>query len=185
MDILPTILSLIRDLTFSEHVCTVKCGQVKCAKEENEKLALHAFSLMKPTDYAITEVTPAIFPSDPICRWIVAYSHFIEPITTYMAEEKFEEITRSIPNNVKVVQRYIRQNSSQLFAAYVVVYGVNCRCLKYNFDPNPAPVLEKFRRTNHDPLSAERSDSLQKENYDPLSAESSNVFTVNDIKFEN
>lgn len=89
---------------------------------------------MKPSDYTITEVTPAVFASEPICRWIVGYRHVTEPVFSLNAEDKFDEITTSIPNNVRVVQKYIRRNSTQLFAAYVIAYGVNCRCHKPSAD---------------------------------------------------
>lgn len=101
---------------------------MKCAAEENENGAVHAFSIMKPSDYNIIEVIPAQFAADPICRWIVAYTHTVEPVSLYNAEETFADIIRSTPNNVTVIQKYIRHKSSQLLAAYVVVYGVNCRC---------------------------------------------------------
>ncbi len=107
---------------------------VKCATEENEKGAFHAFNIMKPSDYKIIEVTPALFASEPICRWIVAYTHSLDSISSYNADETFDDITRSTPNNVKVIQKYIRSKSSQLLAAYVVVYGVNCRCKKESSD---------------------------------------------------
>lgn len=67
--------------SFLGHICTISCGQVDCAAEENEKRALHAFSIMKPSDYKILEVTPTLFASDPICRWIVSYTHIIEPVS--------------------------------------------------------------------------------------------------------
>lgn len=114
--------------TLSEHVCTISCGHVNCAMEENEKSALHAFAIMKPCGYAIQEITPAVFSSDPTCRWIVAYTHITEPVSSFNADKTFKNITRSTPNNVRVIQKYIRGKSSQMLAAYVVVYGVNCRC---------------------------------------------------------
>ncbi|XP_037024949.1 uncharacterized protein LOC119066532 [Bradysia coprophila] len=124
-----------------EHICTINCGQVKCATEENEMGALHAFSIMKPDDYKIIEVIPALFASDPICRWIVAYTHTVDPVSSYNGDETFADITRSTPNNVTVIQKYIRHRSSQLLPAYVVVYGVNCRCQSkqselYNYEVN-------------------------------------------------
>lgn len=125
---------------FSDHVCTIACGEVKCAAEENENSVLHAFTIMKPQDYAITDVTPALLDSDPNCRsstncrWIVAYTHINELVSSYNAYETFEAITRSIPNNVRIVQKYIRRHSSQMLAAYVVVYGVNCRCQKQSMN---------------------------------------------------
>lgn len=116
---------------------------MKCAFEENEQRVLHTFSVMKPSDFNITEVTPTLFGSDPICRWIVAYRHNSEPVSPINADETFADITRSIPNNVKVIQKYIRRNSSQLVAAYVVVYGVNCRC--QSEDPlNPQEPVDVF-----------------------------------------
>lgn len=159
---------------------------MKCAKEDNEKKVLHAFSTTKPSDYAITEVIPAQFASDPTCRWMVAYSHFIEPVSFYNSEEKFEEITRSIPNNVRVVEKYVRCNSSRLFAAYVVVYGVKCRCQKPIFGPHCAQTSDVFRKRNSDPLSPQTSDVFRKQNYDPLSAQPSDEisFSVTDIKCE-
>lgn len=129
-------------MPLSEHICTISCGQVKCASEESETDALHAFSIMKPSDYKIIEVIPTLFASDPVCRWIVAYTHTVEPVSSYNADETFVDITRSTPNNVTVIQKYIRHNSSQLEAAYVVVYGVNCRCQSkqssglYNYEVN-------------------------------------------------
>ncbi|KAG4068834.1 hypothetical protein HA402_004982 [Bradysia odoriphaga] len=124
-----------------EHICTISCGQVKCAAEENEMGALHAFSIMKPSDYKIIEVIPALFASDPICRWIVAYTHAVDPVSSYNGDETFADITRSTPNNVTVIQKYIRHKSSHLLAAYVVVYGVNCWCQSkqsemYNYEMN-------------------------------------------------
>lgn len=129
-----------------------------------------------------------MYGSEPTCRWIVAYSHFTEPISAYNAEEKFADITRSIPNNVTVVQKYIRWNSTQLFAAYIVVYGVKCRCLKQNFDPQAASPTDEFRRQIFNPLSVQRSDAFRKENYDPLSAEVEPTeeffYSVNELKYE-
>ncbi|KAJ6646733.1 hypothetical protein Bhyg_01947 [Pseudolycoriella hygida] len=116
------------------HVCTLSCGQVKCAREQNEQSVYHAFTIMKPSSYNIIEVTPAVFGSDPSCRWIVAYTHVSQPVDFSNTKRKFEEITRSIPNNVRIMEKYIRRNSTQLFAAYVVVYGVNCECRKHDFD---------------------------------------------------
>lgn len=137
-------------------MCTISCAQVQCAKEENEASAFHAFNILKPSGFVIAEITPTLFPSGPMCRWIVAYRHLIEPISSFNADETFDEITRSTPLNVKIVQKYIRWNSSQLFAAYVVVYGVNCRCQK----------------PTNDPLSC------------PLTTDSSDVFSVNELKCE-
>lgn len=160
---------------------------MKCAKEDSEKNVLHAFTLMKPPDYAITEVIPAQFASDPTCRWMVAYSHFIEPVTPVNADEKFDEITKSIPNNVKVIQKYVRCNSSSLFAAYVVVYGVKCRCQKPVFGPfSPQQPPDTFRKQSFDPLTAQNKDSMRKQNFDPLSAEPSDElpFSIEHIKCE-
>lgn len=167
-------------------MCSKSCSQVKCAKEGNEKNVLHAFSIMKPSDYAITEVIPAQFASEPTCRWMVAYSHFIEPVSAYNSEEKFDEITKSLPDNVKVIQKYVRGNSTQLFAAYVVVYGVKCRCLKPVFGPNSAPPSESFRKQSSDPLSAPASDVFRKQSFDPLSAMPSDelAFSIDNIKYE-
>lgn len=114
--------------SFSDHVCTISCAQVQCAKEEYEASVYHAFNIMKPPNYSIIEVTSAVFPADPMCRWIVAYIHDNEPVSCFNADEIFEDITRSIPNNVRINQKYIRGNSSQVLAAYVIVYSVNCRC---------------------------------------------------------
>lgn len=159
---------------------------MKCHKEGDEKSALHAFSSVKPSDYAITEVIPAQFDSEPTCRWMVAYSHFIEPVSFYNSDDKFEEIIRTVPNNVKVLQKYVRCNSSKLFAAYVVVYGVKCRCQKPIFGRVAAKPLDVFRKQNYDPLSTQTSDVFRKPNYDPLSAQPSDVlsFSVDDIKCE-
>src|ERR1700744_4940083 len=88
--------------TLSEHVCTIKCGHVKCAMDENEKSALHAFAIMKPSGYDILEITPAVFPSDPTCRWIVAYTNTNEPVSSFEADKTFKSITRSTPNNVRI-----------------------------------------------------------------------------------
>lgn len=85
---------------------------------------------MKPPEFAITDVTPAVYASEPACRWIVAYVHNNEAVSAFNADETFEDITRSIPSNVRINQKYIRGNTSQMSAAYVVVYGVNCRCQK-------------------------------------------------------
>lgn len=109
-------------------MCTISCGQVKCVMDGHEMSVLHAFTIMKPVDYSILDVTPALFPVDPICRWIVAYTHINEPVSSFNADETFKDITRSTPNNVVVLQRYIRRASTHLLAAYVVVYGVNCKC---------------------------------------------------------
>ncbi|XP_037024953.1 uncharacterized protein LOC119066533 isoform X3 [Bradysia coprophila] len=117
-----------------EHVCTFSCGQVKCASEENEKIALHAFNMMKPPEYTITDLTPALYPADPACRWIVAYTHKSDEVTTYNAEETFESITRTIPYNVRIDQKYIRGTAAQMSEAYIVVYSVNCRCQKETAD---------------------------------------------------
>lgn len=103
---------------------------MKCAAEENEQSALHAFNMMKPRLYTITDLTPALYPADPTCRWIVAYSHKSDEITTYNAEETFDDITRTIPYNVRVDQKYIRGAAAQMSEAYIVVYSVNCRCQK-------------------------------------------------------
>lgn len=130
--------------SFSGHVCNLSCGQVKCAFEENESNVLHAFSIMKPSDYTIIELSPTIFASDPICRWIVAYTHITESVSLDSADETFDDITRSIPYNVRVVEKYVRRRSSQLLAAYVVVYGVNCRCQKQNCDPLTTQSLGVF-----------------------------------------
>jgi len=89
---------------------------------------------MKPSDYTIAEVSPAVFASDPFCRWIVAYTHITEPVSSFNADETFEDITRSIPNNVRVVQKYITAKSSQHLAGYIVEYGINCKCRKQSFD---------------------------------------------------
>lgn len=155
---------------FLEHLCTDNCSYVRCAKEDNEKNVFHAFSITKSSDYAITEVIPIQFPSDPTCRWMVAYSHFNEPVSSHNSKEKFDEITKTIPNNVKVIQTYIRCSSSKLFAAYVVVYGVKCRCQKPIFG-GPVPVKrEVFRKSNFDPLLEQASVGFRKANFDPLSA---------------
>lgn len=95
---------------------------------ENEQSVLHAFNLMKPPDYAVTEVMPALFTSDPTCRWIVGYKHNTGPVSPFNTNDTFKRITRSIPNNVRIVQTYIRMESSRFSAAYVVEYGVNCTC---------------------------------------------------------
>ncbi|KAG4068825.1 hypothetical protein HA402_004973 [Bradysia odoriphaga] len=116
--------------TDSGHTCTFSCGQAKCALEENEQNVLHAFRVMKPPEYTVTDVTPAVYPSRPACRWIVAYAPNDDTINSFKADEAFESITRTIPYNVRVDQKYIRGTTSQKSAAYVVVYGVNCRCHK-------------------------------------------------------
>lgn len=116
------------------HVCSLSCGEAKCALDENEKSILHTFNLMKPSEFAITDVTPAVYASEPACRWIIAYVHNNEAVSAFNADETFEDITRSIPSNVRVNQKYIRGNTSQMSAAYVVVYGVNCRCQKETAD---------------------------------------------------
>lgn len=85
---------------------------------------------MKPPEFSISDVTPAVYPSEPACRWIVAYVHNNEAVSAFNADETFEDITRSVPSNVRINQKYIRGNTSQVSAAYVVVYGVNCRCQK-------------------------------------------------------
>lgn len=90
----------------------------------------HAFDVMKPSEYTITDVTPAVYPCEPACRWIVAYTHNHDAVDSFNADEAFESITRSIPYNVRIDQKYIRGTTSQKSAAYVVVYGVNCRCHK-------------------------------------------------------
>ncbi|KAG4068899.1 hypothetical protein HA402_005047 [Bradysia odoriphaga] len=118
----------------NEHVCTLSCGQVKCASEENENSVLHAFTTMKPDEFVISDITPAVYPSDPACRWIVGYTHHVDAVTASNADETFEDITRSIPNNVRINQRYIRGSTIHLPAAYVVVYGVNCKCQKETVD---------------------------------------------------
>lgn len=115
-------------------MCTVSCGHVKCASEDNQSSVSHAFTLMKSPDYDITEVIPTQFASNPICRWIVTYRHINDPVSSFNVVEKFEDITRSTPNNVRIVEKYIRGNSSKHSAAYVVVYGVNCRCHKVSLD---------------------------------------------------
>lgn len=173
-------------ISVSEHVCTTSCSQVKCVMEGNEKSALHAFAITKPSDYAITEVIPGQYGSDPTCRWIVAYSHFIEPVSFFNSEEKFQEITRSMPNNVTVVQKYVRGNSSKLFAAYIVVYGVKCRCQKPIFGQFSVKPADVFRKQNYDPLSAQAANALAKQNFDPLSAEPSDAlsFSIDNIKCE-
>lgn len=110
------------------HVCTISCGQVQCALEENEQSVLHAFDVMKPPEYTIADVTPAVYPSKPACRWIVAYRHNADEIDAFHADEAFESITLSMPYNVRVDQKYIRGTTSRKLAAYVIVYGVNCKC---------------------------------------------------------
>ncbi|XP_037024950.1 uncharacterized protein LOC119066533 isoform X1 [Bradysia coprophila] len=112
------------------HVCSLSCGEAKCALDENEKSILHTFNLMKPSEFSITDVTPAVYASEPACRWIVAYVHNNEAVSAFNADDTFEDITRSIPSNVRINQKYIRGSTSQVSAAYVVVYGVNCRCQK-------------------------------------------------------
>ncbi|XP_037024955.1 uncharacterized protein LOC119066535 [Bradysia coprophila] len=116
--------------TDSGHICTFSCGQAQCALEENEQSVLHAFRVMAPPEYTITDVTPAVYPSKPACRWIVAYAPSDNTINSLNADEAFESITRTIPYNVRVDQKYIRGTTSRKSAAYVVVYGVNCRCHK-------------------------------------------------------
>lgn len=124
---------------FSAHVCTLQCGQVKCPTEENENSVFHAFDVMKPLDYTVTDLTAALFDTEPICRWIVAYTHITEPVDSVNKKEKFEDITRSIPNNVKVIDKFIRRNTTHVLAAYVVIYGVNCQCGKQIVD---APSIQ-------------------------------------------
>lgn len=142
---------------------------------------------MKHSDYAITEVIPAQFASDPTCRWIVAYSHFTEPVSSYNSEEKFNEITKSIPKNVRVIQKYVRGKSSQLFAAYVVVYGVKCRCQNPIFGRLSAQRPDVFKKQSFDPLFGQTSGRFRKENFDPLSVPVDSyelTFSMNDIKEE-
>ncbi|XP_037024962.1 uncharacterized protein LOC119066538 [Bradysia coprophila] len=171
----------------AEHVCTNNCNYVRCAKEDNEKNVFHAFSIAKSSDYAITELIPTQFPSDPTCRWMVAYSHFNDPVSAHNLKEKFDEITKVIPKNVKVIQKYIRCNSSKLFAAYVVVYGVKCRCQKPIFGPVPVK-RDVFRKSNFDPLLEQAPVGFTKPNFDPLSAQPSDSddlsFSFVDIKQE-
>ncbi|KAJ6646735.1 hypothetical protein Bhyg_01949 [Pseudolycoriella hygida] len=116
----------------SDHVCSLRCGQVKCASEENVNDVYHAFNILRSSEYSVEDVTPVLFKSKPTCRWIVAYKHDTEPIHYSNTDENFEEITRSIPNNVKAIENYVRVRNVQSSAAYVVVYGVNCRCEKRN-----------------------------------------------------
>lgn len=89
---------------------------------------------MKPAEYNITDITPAVYPSDPACRWMVAYKHSSEPVTAFNADETFEDITRSVPHNVRINQKFIRGQTSHVVAAYVVMYGVNCQCHKETED---------------------------------------------------
>lgn len=103
---------------------------MKCALDENEQSVLHAFDVMRPPEYTITDVTPAVYPFEPVCRWIVAYKHSGDTANPFDADEAFDCITRSIPYNVRIDQRYVRGTTSRLPAAYVVVYGVNCKCHK-------------------------------------------------------
>lgn len=172
----------------SEHLCTNTCQYVRCVKEDNEKNVFHAFSIAKSSDYAITEVIPTQFPFHPTCRWMVAYSHFNDPVSTHNSKEKFDEITKVIPKNVQVIHTYIRCNSSKLFAAYVVVYGVvKCRCPKPVFGPVPVK-RDVFRKSKLDPLVEQASVGFRKQNYDPLSAQPSDSndlgFSFVDIKQE-
>lgn len=120
---------------------------MKCALEENESSVLHAFTILTPSDYTIADVTPAVYPSEPACRWIVAYIHKTDAVTAFNADETFEELTTSIPHNVRINQKYLRGNSSQVTAAYVVVYGVTCKCQKevtdfFNFSVNDEVKIE-------------------------------------------
>lgn len=116
-------------------MCTLTCGHVECAKEENKSSVLHSFTSMKPPAYEIADVIPAQFAAAPCCRWIVTYIHTSEPVASFnTADEKFDVITTSIPNNVRINQKYVTRNSSQHSAAYVVVYGVNCQCHKESSD---------------------------------------------------
>ncbi|KAJ6646736.1 hypothetical protein Bhyg_01950 [Pseudolycoriella hygida] len=117
----------------ADHVCNLNCGQVECASEAHVNDVFHAFSIFKSSEYTVEDVTPALFTSKPTCRWIVAYKHNSEPINYDNSDEKFEDITRSTPNNVKAIESFVRMNSVQSFAAYVVIYGVNCRCQKRNW----------------------------------------------------
>lgn len=169
-------------------MCNNSCSRVKCVNEDNEKNVFHAFSVMKHSDYAITEVIPAQFSSDPPCRWIVAYSHFVEPVSSFNSDEKFDEITKQLPQNVKVVQQYVRRSSSKLFAAYVVVYAVKCRCQKPIFGPVAVNTPDTFRKRKGDSLSEPSSTRFSKPNHDPLSAqpiESNEMcLTIDDIKQE-
>lgn len=109
--------------------------------EENEKSVVHSFTIMTPSEYTIIDLTPAIYPTEPLCRWMVAYTHKTDAVTAFNADETFDELTASIPHNVRINQKYLRGNSSQAVAAYMVVYGVNCKCQKeatdfFNFSVN-------------------------------------------------